>query len=278
MFVVEWAASAVAYCALALFLGSLMTAGLLLPGGEPAELRWQSFLFAAKLLPLFLIASIVSLVIQGTKLSGGVFPDLDVFPRYLLQTQSGKIWAAREIYALLLLGGILWYARRQSSLTEVRAFLFLALPLVASRSFTSHAVAVQEYKSLAVSADVLHLLATAVWAGELPLLFWVLYRGTRRLHLPPLWTAQIVQRFSWFALAAVVVLVTSGLYQSWIEVQRLDILFETPYGQVLVVKGLVFFCMAGVGALNLFSTKPKLFGAAQTKRLPNWLQQKTLRR
>jgi len=203
---------------------------------------------------------------------------LDVFPRYLLQTQSGKIWAAREIYALLLLGGILWYARRQSSLTEVRAFLFLALPLVASRSFTSHAVAVQEYKSLAVSADVLHLLATAVWAGGLPLLFWVLYRGTRRLHLPPLWTAQIVQRFSWFALAAVVVLVTSGLYQSWIEVQRLDILFETPYGQVLVVKGLVFFCMAGVGALNLFSTKPKLLGAAQTKKLPNWLQQKTLRR
>src|SRR5215467_3438149 len=185
MFVVEWAASAVAYCALALFLGSLMTAGLLLPGGEPAELRWQTFLFAAKLLPLFLIASVVSLAIQGTKLSGGVFPDLDLFSRYLLQTQSGKIWAAREIYALLLLGGMLWYGWRQSNLTAARAFLLLALPLIASRSLTSHAAAVREHTMLVVSADALHLLATAVWAGGLPVLFWALFHGTRRLHVLP---------------------------------------------------------------------------------------------
>ena len=278
MFAVEWAASALAYCALGLFLGSLMTAGLLLPSGEPAELRWQLFFFAAKLLPLFLVASVVSLFIQGTKLSGGGLPDLDLFSRYLLQTQVGRVWAAREVYALFLLGGMFWLRRRLCSVKGVRVFLLLAVPLVASRSLTSHAVAVQEYKSLAVSADALHLLATAVWAGGLPVLFWVLYRGTRRLHLAPSWTAQMVQRFSWFALAAVVVLVISGLYQSWIQVQRLDILFETSYGQILLIKVLLFLCMAGIGALNLFSTKPKLREAALTKRLPNWLQRKTLRR
>ena len=278
MFAIEAAASALAYCALALFLGCLMTAGLLLPDGEPGELRWQIFFFATKLLPLFLIAAIVSLVIQGTKLSGGGIPDLDLFSRYLLLTQSGKIWAAREIYALLLLVGMFFYGWKQSTLIEARAFLLLALPLVASRSLTSHAVAVREYTWLAVSADALHLLATAVWAGGLPVLFWVIYRGTRRLHLAPSWTAATVSRFSWFALVAVVVLVATGIYQSWIQVQRLDILFATPYGQVLAVKVLLFLCMASIGAFNLFSTKPKLLAVAQTKRLPNWLQTKTLRR
>src|SRR6516162_6001868 len=185
MFAMEWAASAVTYCAVALFLGCLMIAGLLLPDGQPAELRWQLFLSAAKLLPLFLVASVVSLVIQGIKLGGGVFPDVDLFSRYLLQTQSGKIWAAREIYALLLLGGMFWYGRRRHHLTAGRIFLFLSLPLVASRSFTSHAVAVREHTALAVSADGLHLLSTAIWAGGLPVLFWILYRGTRRLHLAP---------------------------------------------------------------------------------------------
>jgi putative copper export protein len=278
MFVIEASASAITYCALALFLGCLMTAGLLLPRGEPSQLGQQLFSFARKLLPLFVIASIISLLIQGAKLSGGAFPSVELLLRYLFNTQSGKIWVAREIYALLLLGGMFRYSRRQYNLTGVRAFLFLSLPLIASRSLTSHAVAVREHTAVAVSADALHLLATAVWAGGLPVLFWILYHGTRRLHLPPSWSAATVNRFSWFALVAVVVLVTTGLYQSWIQVQRLDILFATPYGQILTIKVLIFLCMGTIGALNLFSTKPKLLDSARTERLPNWLQRKTLGR
>ena len=278
MFAIEATASAIGYCILALLLGSLMTAGFLLPQGEPDEFRQQLFSFARKLLPLFVIASIIYLVIQGTKLSGGAFPSMDLLFRYLLNTQSGKIWVAREIYVFLLLGGMFWYGRRQHNLTGVRAFLLFSLPLVASRSLTSHAVAVRDHTALAVSADALHLLATAVWAGGLPVLFWILYRGTRRLHLAPSWSAATVNRFSWVALAAVVVLVATGFYQSWVQVQRLDILFATPYGQILTVKVLIFLCMGMIGALNLFSTKPKLLASARTERLPNWLQRKTLRR
>jgi putative copper export protein len=277
MFAIEASSSALIYSSLALFLGCLMMAGFLLPRGEPSEFRRQLFSFAVKLLPLFVVASIISLVIQGTKLSGGAFPTFDLLSRYLLQTQSGKIWAAREIYALLLLGGMFWYGRRQNNQTGLRVFLLLSLPLVASRSLTSHALAVRERTALAVSADALHLLATAIWAGGLPVLFWGLYRGTRRLHLAPSWTAEIVRRFSSLALVAVALLVITGLYQSWIQVQRLDILFETSYGQVLTLKVLLFLCVGCIGALNLLSTKPKLLHAANTK-LPNWLQKQTLKR
>jgi putative copper export protein len=278
MLAIEAAVSATGYCALALLLGCLATASLLLPDGEPAELRGQLFWFAMKLLPLFAVAAIVSLVIQGSKLNGGAFPSFDLLSRYVFQTQIGKIWAAREIYALLLLSGMFWFRRKQNDPAEIRAFLLLSLPLVASRSLTSHAVAVPTRTTLAVAADALHLLATAVWAGGLPVLFWVLYRGLRTMHLATSWTAETVSRFSRLALAAVIVLAVSGLYQSWIQVQQLPLLFITPYGQVLTLKLLFFFGMITVGAINLFSTKPKLLESVEAERLPNWLRKKMLRR
>src|SRR5215470_19894202 len=124
MFALETAASAISYWTLALLIGSLMTAGFLLPLGKPVEFRRQLFSFALKSLSLFVIASIVSLVIQGTKLSGGAFPSLALLVRYLLNTQSGKIWLTRQIYALFLLAGMFWCAQKQQNLTGVRAFLF----------------------------------------------------------------------------------------------------------------------------------------------------------
>jgi len=278
MFAIEAATSAVTYCALALLLGCSTTGGFLLPQGESDEFSRQLLSFAAKLVPLFVLASIVSVVIQGAKLNGGVFPSFEILDRYVRLTQSGRIWAIRQVYALLLWGGIYSYRRTGKDRTGLRVALLLSLPLVASRSLTSHAVAVRESTKLAVSADALHLLATAAWAGALPVLFWVLYRGTRKLDMAPSWTAETVRRFSWLALVAVTVLAITGLYQSWIQVQQLALLFETPYGQILMLKLLLFLCMIIVGAVNLFSTKPKLLRNVKTQRLPKWLQKKTLRR
>jgi putative copper export protein len=278
MFAVEAAASAIGYYTVALLFGALMTAGFLLPEGEPSHFRQQLLSFAIKLLPLFVIASIISVVIQGTKLNGGTFPTFTLLRRYLLYTQSGKIWTVRQVYALFLFGGMSWYGRRRKDVAGLRLLLLLSLPLVASRSLTSHAVSVRENTILAVSADALHLLATGSWAGGLPVLFWILYRGIVRLHLTPSWAAETVNRFSRLALVAVTVLAITGLYQSWIQVQRLDLLFATPYGQVLTLKLMLFLCMGSIGALNLLSTKPKLLRIAKAEKLPHWLQRKTLRR
>ncbi len=278
MFAIDAATAAIAYITLALLLGSLVTAGFLLPQGEPVQFREQLVSLAVKLLPLFVIAYAGSLVMLGTQLNGGSLPTVDLLRRYVFNTQSGKVWVSRQLYAVLLFVGLLWHSRRRRDLVGLRFLLIFSLPLVATRSLTSHAAAVRENGTLAVSADALHLLATAFWAGGLPILFWVLYRGCCRLHLAPSWSAETVRRFSWLALGAVMLLAVTGIYQSWIEVQRLDILFETPYGQLLTLKLFLFFCMASIGAVNLLFTKPKLLQIAQTKRLPNWLQRKTLTR
>jgi copper resistance protein D len=255
--------SGMGYAVLALLLGVLVSAGFLLPAGEPKELRQKLLRAGACLVVAFLIIAVVSLLIQGAKLRQGTLPSLDVLVRYLTMTQSGKIWLLREAYGAALTLILFWFARNTASIKAIRCVFFLALPLVASRSFTSHAVAVKENTMVVVAADSTHLIATGLWGGGLLALFWILYRGTKESTLPLSWAAETVRRFSKLTLGSVAVLVLTGLYQSWIQVGNLRTLFGTDYGRVLLLKLVIFIAMLGFGALNFLSTGPRLRQAAQ---------------
>ncbi|HEY2987855.1 MAG TPA: CopD family protein [Candidatus Binatia bacterium] len=256
----EAVVSAAAYMVLALFTGALATAGFVLPAGEN-PLRRALLASAQLLLLTFLLVAVFWLIVQGAKLQGGTFPSLDIISRYLLRTQSGKVWLLRELYGVFLLVVLLQFR----NVAEIRraclwAFFF-ALPLVAGRSLMSHAAAVKENTLLAVSADAVHLLVTALWAGGLAVLLWALWRGTKRLNLSLAWAAQTVARFSRLALFSVPVLILTGLYQSWVHVQSWNALVDSPYGRVLVLKVFLVLSMITLGAINFLSTRPRLFDA-----------------
>ena len=263
MVALEAIVSGFGYAVLALFVGVFVTAGFLLPAGEPKRLRQTLISSALALLLVFLVISALSLLTQGAKLQGGAMPSLEILSRYLSMTQSGKVWLLREGYGVVLALITFWMIRSKASLKGIRLLMLAALPLLASRSLTSHAVAVSEDKMLAVAADAIHLIATGLWGGGLLSLSWVLYRGTKRLKLPLSWAAEAVRRFSLLAIVSVAVLLVTGLYQSWIQVGTLKTLFSTDYGRVLLVKLALFLGMVGLGALNLLSTKPKLLRATQ---------------
>ena len=223
--------SGMGYAVLALLLGVFVTEGFLLPGGEPKELR-QTLMFAgAYLVVVFLIVAGASLFIQGAKLQRGAMPSLDVLSRYLSMTQSGKVWLLREFYGAALALAIFWFARKEAGLKAIRLLFFFTIPLVVSRSFTSHAVAVKEDTIFVVVADATHLIATGLWGGGLLVLFWILHRGAKKSALSLSWMAETVRRFSRLALGSVAVLVLTGLYQSWIQVGDLGTLVSTDYGQ-----------------------------------------------
>jgi putative copper resistance protein D len=251
------------YAVLALLVGVLVSAGFLLPNGEPRALKRKLLATGGYLIIAFLIVAGVSLVIQGAKLRQGNRPSLDVLFCYLTMTQSGKIWLLREVYAVALAAVLFWFARSTTSLKATRWIFFLALPLVASRSFTSHAVAVRQDTMVAMAADAGHLIATGLWGGGLLALFWILYRSVRQLTLSLSWVAETVHRFSRLALGSVAALVITGLYQSWIQVGDLKTLFSTDYGRVLLLKLALFIPMLGFGALNYLATGPGLLRAAR---------------
>jgi putative copper export protein len=255
--------SGMSYAILAMLLGTLVSASFLLPAGEPKELRQKLLRAAAYLVVFFLLVAFISLLVQGAKLRQGAMPSSDVLFRYLTMTQSGKVWLLREVYGAALAIVIFWLARNTTSMKSIRLVFFLALPLVASRSFTSHAVAVKTDTMVVVAADAVHLIATGLWGGGLLALFWILYRGVKKSTLPLSWAAETVRRFSRLALGSVAVLVLTGLYQSWIQVGNLRTLFGTDYGRVLLFKLVLFIAMLGFGALNYLASGPALLRAAQ---------------
>jgi copper resistance protein D len=253
--------SGIAYVIGALFTGALATASFVLPAGEN-PLRRALLASAQFLLLSFLLVAVFWLAVQGAKLQGGTLPTFDIFTRYLFRTQSGKVWLIRELYGVFLLVALLQFRKVAEIRRACLWAFFLALPLVAGRSLMSHAAAVKENTLLAVSADAIHLVATALWAGGLAVLLWALWRGTTRLNLSLAWAGQTVARFSRLALISVSVLVLTGLYQSWVHVQSWNALIDSPYGRVLLLKLFLVLLMISLGAINFLSTRPGLLRAA----------------
>jgi putative copper export protein len=265
MLAAEAAVNAANFLLPALFLGALVTAGVFLPEREPAGLGRSLVGLALAALALFVVTSFLSLLLQGAKLSSGEFPSWNTLTRYTLRTQSGNVWIGREGYAGLLFLGTFWISRRECGRRNARWLLLLSLPLVASRSLSSHAAAVKENTWLVIASDALHLIAVALWAGALPFLFWVLRRGFSFPIAPLPWVSGVVERFSRLALLSVAVLGTTGLYQSWVHLGRLEALWQTSYGNVLLLKLLLFLGMLALGAWNFFFTRSRLSRAASAQ-------------
>jgi len=277
MIALEAIISALSYIALALFIGQLVGAGFILPNREPKECRRSLLLGARAALLVFLGVAVLALLVQAAKLQRG-FPAAALLWRYLTIAQSGKVWLAREVYAAALALPLWMLSKKDATATAARLLAVLALPLLASRSLTSHAVAVRDDTLIAVSSDALHLIVTALWAGGLIALWRVLPVGAKPLNQPPSWTATTVNRFSGLALGSVTLLVITGAYQSWIHVGSLTALLNTDYGKVLLLKLLFFSVMLGIGALNYLSTRRILARAVNQPERDRAVNTKAMRR
>ncbi|UQA97868.1 copper resistance CopC/CopD family protein [Streptomyces halobius] len=97
--------------------------------------------------------------------------------------------------------------------------------------------------AVAMPVDVLHLLAVAAWLGGLTALLVSLYWG------PPV-ERSAVRRFSRIAFCSVLVLVATGIYQSWRQVGSWGALTDTSYGRLLLLKGGLVVVLVGIGWMS----------------------------
>jgi len=111
-------------------------------------------------------------------------------------------------------------------------------------------------RGLALPLDVAHLAAAAVWLGGLIglVVFWLSVGRTGRAAA----LAYVVPRFSAVALGSVVLLVATGTGQSFLELPTLATLWETSYGQALIVKIALLAAALLLAGVNLARTKPRL--------------------
>ncbi|MFE9631630.1 copper resistance CopC/CopD family protein [Streptomyces sp. NPDC006463] len=96
---------------------------------------------------------------------------------------------------------------------------------------------------IAMPADILHLLAVATWLGGLAALLVSLYKipGIER---------SAVRRFSRVAFVSVLVLVVTGVYQSWRQLGSWSALTGTSYGRLLLLKVALVTVLVGIAYVS----------------------------
>lgn len=182
----------------------------------------------------------------------------DILDKVLLETRFGQDWIARlglaVVLALLLL-------LRRSRLADGFA-LVPAAAMLGGLAWIGHAGATPGGESVIhLGADAIHLLAAGVWlGGMLPLarLFALAFTETSWLEVARVAT----RRFVWLGIAGIGVLLATGLINAWFLVGDLPSLLGTPYGEILLLKLLLFAVMAALAAVTQQRLLPALIFSA----------------
>ncbi|MGH3865502.1 MAG: copper resistance protein CopC [Pseudonocardiaceae bacterium] len=148
---------------------------------------------------------------------------------------------------LVLLCAWLGHLRRRGRVWFSALGVALALGLASTWAAADHA-AVGRQPALALPVDVVHLLAMGLWLGGLVTLVVILRpAGTSNAGVP-VTPERAVYRFSSMATGSIVILISTGSYQSWRQLGSWAAFGSTDYGRLLLVKIGIFALMLGVAS------------------------------
>ncbi|MGW7523557.1 copper resistance CopC/CopD family protein [Streptomyces sp. NPDC054783] len=203
-------------------------------------------------------ATLWLLLLRGSYTTSGKFAD--VFDLGLLgqvlQTKTGAalvsrllLLAAAALFIAVLFGA---FTKREEG-PEKRDLTFglaiggvvVAAGLASSWAMAEHA-SVGLQPGIAMPVDVVHLLAVATWLGGLTALLVALYRAPAGTPVE----SAAVRRFSRLAFGSVVVLVATGVYQSWRQLGAWSAFTDTRYGQLLLVKIGLVALLVGIASIS----------------------------
>ena len=214
------------------------------------------------ILLVFLASGLAVLSLAGIGLQGAQATGLGmdaVLRRSLigdvLDTRFGHGWLLRAALAVLLASVAVMAARRterrNTSLAAVACGL--GVLIAATPAISGHA---RVEGGVALASDWLHVVAASVWAGGLAFLLIALWRaqGEERWQF----TARAVPRFSALAVVSIATLLTAGVINGFLEVGSWRGLWETPYGQLLLVKVALVLPVLALGAFNNRVSVPRL--------------------
>jgi putative copper resistance protein D len=224
-------------------------------------LRWrQSVLLAAAIAAL--LSGVLWFIFSVANMSGTLadVADREVLWTVLNETTFGGVWTARMLLAILVLVVI---SRRFASTAGPQPdwiIPFVTAALLASLAGVGHS---QIEKGVAgvihVTSDAAHLLAAGAWLGGLlPLGFILAHYGRETDTARATDLEEVLLRFSGMGYVAVAALIGSGLVNGWFLIGNVSGLFATPYGQLLLVKLVLFTGMLALAVSNRFWIVPSL--------------------
>lgn len=188
----------------------------------------------------------------------------------LIATGFGRVWIVRlALTALVLLCVMAQRLPQTGGNWSVAPGAIAGACLMGSLAWSGHAAGtpgiVGDVHRL---ADVLHLVAAAAWLGGL-LPLWLLLRRNIENDDGPAMLAKAVatRRFSALGIIAVGTLLATGSMNSWILVGDPKALLEMRYGQLLLLKVMLFVTMVAIATYNRASLTPRLAEAVARRQL-----------
>ena len=226
--------------------------------GSGPQTAWFRSLLAWSAAAL-LVASLIGLVAQTSMLAGSLGEGLKLSSLSAVVSTMGMgraalIRAAAAFLAVVLL------LRRPADGPSFGACAALGAVACASLAWMGHGAATEGSGGpIHLVADILHALAAGIWVGALVAFGGLLARRAKSEQLDTV-LYKALYGFSGVGSALVAVLVATGLVNSWFLVgtTQLSRLWVTPYGQLLVLKLILFVGMLALAAVNRFRLTPAL--------------------
>jgi copper transport protein len=98
---------------------------------------------------------------------------------------------------------------------------------------------------IAIPADALHIYGVGLWLGGLVLLFAAFMPRSDEASL-----REVVPRYSAYALVSMGVIVVTGTFQAFRQIDRFGALLDTDYGRILLVKLGIFLLLMVAAAVS----------------------------
>ncbi|HEU4450865.1 MAG TPA: CopD family protein [Gaiellaceae bacterium] len=240
---------------LLLCLGGSAVLVIALPSA-PAHVRRRLYGVLAVLAVALALVALVNVFLQGAAAGGlGILDAFrwDVFTT-VLETRYGEMMLVQAALAATL--ALTAMALRHSEGHRPRGLVALTLALGAGMALTpslsGHA---STAGALAMTADVAHVIAAALWTGGLGFLVVALVLAAADRW--PLAT-RAVPRFSNMAVVSVAALLAAGVVNGYLQVRTWSALWETEYGLLLLAKVALVVPLLGLGAYNNRYAVPRL--------------------
>lgn len=246
------------YIALILLSGSVAFANF---GAGDAALtrRFWRWTLGSSFLVVAGAAAVLAATVAGLADGYAALSDSSLWTAVLAETDFGKVWTGRLVLAVASAAVSLAALNGRLSLATARPInLALCVVLVGTVAWTGHATIEEGGRGLLHRiSDSLHLLAAVAWLGALPPLLWLLNYGDSAA------SSLRLSQFHNIGLSAVLVLIGTGIVNSYVLVADAEALFITPYGRLLVLKLVLFAGMIGLASYNRFRSAPALSGALE---------------
>jgi putative copper resistance protein D len=194
-------------------------------------------------------------------ITGGIesLTDGDTLAAFFLETGFGKVWVLRFVLvaAILIIAFGTDALFRRNFPSAVVAFL--AALLLVSQAWIGHAAAASGTEAgLVILGYALHVLGAGAWLGGLVPL-WLLLRERRGYRdADELYIDAALHRFSRLATIAIGMILAGGVLNLAARWHSLDALLASTWGQLLIVKVVLFGVLLAFAIQNRFVLMPRL--------------------